>query len=234
LVQIHDLGIQDEIIYMHNVSPAARNRFIYYPDHLVKMPGGDETFSEWMASFWTESIYKGVLKAATHDIFGDRRDESLRDESVSSFFNRRFHSPDLTNNIISAVIHGIYAGDIDRLSVKSIFRPLWDIEQNEGSLLLGTIKRQLRKKQDLNDSTVSSSMSANIVPPSLVPLTRNARAFSFRQGICTLSEALERFLKAKPHPTVEFKMNKRVSRVEYDTESDGIQASSPISHTHSR
>lgn len=196
------------------------------------MPGGDQTIFELMASLVAEPIYKGAWKAPIYDIFGDARDESLRDESVSSFFNRRFRSPDITNNIISAVIHGIYAGDIDRLSVKSLFRSLWEIERNEGSLLLGSIMREREQKQNPHDSPVSGS--ANIIPPSLVPLTKNARAFSFRQGISTLSEALERFLRAKAHPTVEFKMNKRVSRVEYDAETNGIQASSPVSNIYLR
>lgn len=56
------------------------------------------------------------------------------DESVDSFMTRRFGAP-LAQNVLSAVLHGIYAGDSRTLSVRSVMPFLWDAERTHGSVL---------------------------------------------------------------------------------------------------
>lgn len=60
------------------------------------------------------------------------------DESIESFFKRRFGNTLLTDNVLSAVLHGIYAGDISKLSIKSIFPKLKILENDYGSLSKAT------------------------------------------------------------------------------------------------
>lgn len=57
------------------------------------------------------------------------------DESVDSFFSRRFGKP-LAEEMISAMIHGIYAGDSRKLSVRAVFPQLWEAEREFGSVIL--------------------------------------------------------------------------------------------------
>lgn len=57
------------------------------------------------------------------------------DESVDAFFARRFGRP-LAEEMISAMIHGIYAGDSRKLSVRAVFPQLWEAEREFGSVIL--------------------------------------------------------------------------------------------------
>ena len=56
---------------------------------------------------------------------------SVQDESVGDFISRRF-SPEIADNIASAVGHGILAGDIYKLSTRALLPTLWKYEMLEG------------------------------------------------------------------------------------------------------
>ncbi|KAI3402699.2 HEM14 [Candida oxycetoniae] len=77
------------------------------------------------------------------------------DETVEQFFKRRLGSTVLTDNVISAIMHGIYAGDVGKLSVKSVLPDLKDMELESGS-----IAKHLFKKL-LSSSSSSSSKRDN-------------------------------------------------------------------------
>ena len=57
---------------------------------------------------------------------------------VKAFFSRRF-SQRIADALIDPMISGVYAGDPTQLSVKSVFPLLVRLEQEHGSVLLGTI-----------------------------------------------------------------------------------------------
>jgi protoporphyrinogen/coproporphyrinogen III oxidase len=57
------------------------------------------------------------------------RDPSIKDESVGDFLTRRFGSA-IADNFASAVIHGIYAGDIYKLSVRTAMPLLSHLERH--------------------------------------------------------------------------------------------------------
>jgi hypothetical protein len=52
-------------------------------------------------------------------------------------------------------------------------------------------------------------------------MRKNARAYNFKSGMSTLTEALASYLKN--HPNVEIKMSEEINGVEYDAESGKIQ-----------
>ncbi len=56
------------------------------------------------------------------------------DESVASFFRRRF-GPETVNLIAQPLLGGIHAGDIERLSMQSLFPRLVELERTQGSVL---------------------------------------------------------------------------------------------------
>lgn len=62
------------------------------------------------------------------------RPDDLVDESVGSFLSRRLGSPFVADNIVSAVFHGVYAGDIYQLSVRSLLPVVWQLEGRYGTL----------------------------------------------------------------------------------------------------
>jgi protoporphyrinogen/coproporphyrinogen III oxidase len=76
------------------------------------------------------------------------RSPALHDESIRSFMLRRF-SPGITDNVVSAVFHGIYAGDIDRLSARSLLPMPWDYEKRHGSVLNGILSELYQQKSPI-------------------------------------------------------------------------------------
>lgn len=62
----------------------------------------------------------------------------IADESVDSFIARRFGRP-VAEELASAGIHGIYAGDTRRLSVRAVLPALWELEKEWGSVVLGAL-----------------------------------------------------------------------------------------------
>ena len=62
------------------------------------------------------------------------RRESAEDESVASFFRRRF-GPETVDLIAQPLLGGIHAGDIEQLSMQSLFPRLLDLERTQGHVL---------------------------------------------------------------------------------------------------
>jgi oxygen-dependent protoporphyrinogen oxidase len=62
------------------------------------------------------------------------------DESVADFVRRKFSS-ELLDKLVGPFISGIYAGDPERLSLRSDFPQLHDAEQTAGSVIRGVKKR---------------------------------------------------------------------------------------------
>ncbi|GAA5832599.1 hypothetical protein JCM3770_004790, partial [Rhodotorula araucariae] len=68
------------------------------------------------------------------------------DESVDTFFARRFGRV-LADEMLSAMIHGIYAGDARRLSVRAVFPQLWEAERECGSVVLAGLFGGLARRR---------------------------------------------------------------------------------------
>ncbi len=58
----------------------------------------------------------------------------LENPTVSEFFHYHFGS-EITRNVISAVFSGIYAGDIEKMEMRSVMAKIYDMEQEKGSLI---------------------------------------------------------------------------------------------------
>ncbi|KAK5946558.1 oxygen-dependent protoporphyrinogen oxidase [Knufia obscura] len=116
--------------------PAATNRYIYYPDHLVRMPGPNPNTGVLSKMFdlgrtvLSEPAFKGIVPALLAEPTIACRPDNVRDESVGSFMKRRF-GPALTDNLLSGLFHGIYAGDIYKLSARQLMPFAWYLENRD-------------------------------------------------------------------------------------------------------
>lgn len=186
-------------------SPAARNRYIYYPDHLVRMPGPGQTFSSNLRTVLTESVFQGA-PAAVSEFLRRKPDPSLKDESVGSFITRRFGDESFSENLASAIFHGIYAGNVWNLSVRAILPTLWEQEKKHGSIMRAwadsafsrrswrfcdDLELQYQLEQDGSDGE------------SWKKLGRGVSVFSFEMGLETLARALERRLLANKNVEIK-------------------------------
>lgn len=113
--QCLDLGLQ-------YVSVPSKPRYIYYPDHLVPLPPAASIFQSFKEQLFTETIWAafGLLWRT----FRTRR-LPAEDQSVTDWIQEVSGSKALADNFASAMVHGIYGGDIDKLSARSVLDKLY-------------------------------------------------------------------------------------------------------------
>jgi len=73
------------------------------------------------------------------------RSKSNGDESVSSFFRRRF-GDQIHERIVAPFVTGIFAGNTEKLSVGAVFPRVLEIEQQRGSVILGMLRGKPKGK----------------------------------------------------------------------------------------
>ena len=203
-----ELGLEDRLLTTSKKSLAAQNRFVYYPDHLVRMPSAGDSRMGILRSLISEPVFSGILGSISREWRQPSRPADLLDESVGSFLSRRLGSPTVANNLVSAIFHGIYAGNIYQLSARSLLPYLWQYEGHYGSItktmLQATIKGlALRSEEDVALMTQKSSIS-----------TVNQSVFTFLGGIETLAETIVTTLKKNPN--VEIRTETHVKEVKLE------------------
>ncbi|OAA80001.1 protoporphyrinogen oxidase [Akanthomyces lecanii RCEF 1005] len=95
-------------------------RYLYYPDHIVKMPPDASVLGCLAEPLFRECIW-GAMGTAAAFVTGRHRDKiPVADLSVADWLRHITGSGAVGDNLVSAMIHGIYGGDIDRLSARSV------------------------------------------------------------------------------------------------------------------
>lgn len=183
-------------------------------------PGQDPFDMAWRVL--TEPVFKGLVWGSFTERYRPTRPRELDDESVGSFIARRMASDNVGNNIVSAVLHGIYAGDINQLSVKSLMPQIWHYEAWKGSLMKAILTKMSERLDVVSRKDTDLRMELRPkIDKTLSDAMMFASVYSFKEGIGALSGAMEKALRNNPN--VEFKMETGVTAVEYDGESDGIK-----------
>jgi len=202
--QIRQLDLEKELILISKSSPAAKNRFIYFPDRLNQLP------SSLLSVLLSPNlpVMKGVLTGILAEPFRKRRPADLTDESVGSFISRRFNKA-LANNLVSAGLHGIYAGDIDQLSAKSLLPRFWMAEERQGSLIRSALSNKTIEPED-DQATRAELHDDNV---GIRARMEGTSVYSFRDGIETLSLALARDLEKNPNVTI--KTGAKLGNIDY-------------------
>jgi oxygen-dependent protoporphyrinogen oxidase len=96
-------------------------------------------------AFFLSGLISGVTKwALLRDIFG-KTVPPEPDESVAAFVRRKF-SAQLLDRLVGPFVSGIYAGDPERLSVRSAFPQLYEAERASGSIVRGMMRLAKSKK----------------------------------------------------------------------------------------
>lgn len=196
-VQIKDLALEDQLIFTSKNSVAAQNRYVYYPDHLVQMPGPGMTLLENLSNILKEPAFDGLLEFVVKDLLTDRRPDDLTDESVGAFFTRR-GSAKVVDNLVSAVLHGIYAGDVYKLSMRSIMPWLWNLEQEHTSMLAGFWNAGGTTSLTQHDCTMLQSLEEASEEQSAagdkIRAVERSSVFTFKKGLGELCDKLEAHL----------------------------------------
>ena len=213
-MQIEELGLVDDIIFTKKSEPGAKNRFIYYPDRLNRLPSDAPSVGELFA-LWRTGMLDGFL-GMIKEPMQPKRSVSLSDETVGSFLARRVDKR-IANNIISAVFHGIYAGDIWQLSAKTLLSMAWQLEGRYGSALGGFFRMQNESPSSQQqviahpyDVEVARALNNEIdISLRLAKNLKEASMFTFKDGLQTLVKGLLDGMEKTGN--IEFKLNSPVS-----------------------
>ena len=93
----------------------------------------------------------GVTRALAEPFI---RSRSTSDESIASFFRRRFGNQ-IHDRLVAPFVTGIYAGDTQRLSAAACFPRIVELEQKYGSVMLGMVRGR-SKSPDKRRRVISS------------------------------------------------------------------------------
>ncbi|MEW8986331.1 MAG: protoporphyrinogen oxidase, partial [Bacillus sp. (in: firmicutes)] len=122
------------------VNNTAGQSFILANGRLYPMPGGSIMgIPTEVGPFITTHLFSvtGKMRAAADLIIP--RSRGKEDQSLGHFFRRRL-GDEVLENLIEPLLSGIYAGDIDQLSLQSTFPQFYQVEQKYRSLILGMRK----------------------------------------------------------------------------------------------
>jgi protoporphyrinogen/coproporphyrinogen III oxidase len=132
---VRDLGLADELV--RNQTGQA---YILHRDQLLPIPEGAVMgVPTKLAPFAFTSLVSPAGKVrAIADLFLPRsKQPEGEDQSIGSFFRRRL-GDEVVDRIIEPLLSGIYAGDIDKLSLMSILPQFAEMEKVYRSLILAT------------------------------------------------------------------------------------------------
>jgi oxygen-dependent protoporphyrinogen oxidase len=175
---IHDVGLGDDVVPIPNSHPAAQNRYLLDTDTAALKRVG--------LGWNTPAPVKALIRGALLEPFrarGGAAAADVTDESVGSFFARRF-GPDAAG-VASAFVHGIYAADPDKLSLRSAFGILHAAEEKYGSVVLGMLLGARSKE----DKAAEARAWAQLGP--LGDERKGWSMYGLRGGIEGLTQALE-------------------------------------------
>lgn len=151
--------------------PAAKRRYLYTGGRLRAAPGTPPAFLK------SDILPLGARLRVIAELFTSRGAEGT-DESLGAF-GRRHLGDTATKVLLDAVQTGIYAGDVEKLSVGATFPLLTQLEREHRSLILGAIRMRKAQRKAL---------------PAGEPRKVTGALSTFEGGLQTLVNGLERAL----------------------------------------
>ncbi|EAW06532.1 oxygen-dependent protoporphyrinogen oxidase [Aspergillus clavatus NRRL 1] len=200
-----ELDLLDDVLITSKTSPAATNRFIYYPDHLVRLPTPDPRSGffghafELIRTVFTEPLFENAVWNILSEPLKPRPERRPQDESLAEFWSRRL-SPEVADNLVSPVFHGIFAGDIDRLSAQYLMGAAREMENHERRVIGGYLDTMSSgvKYMVMDDLLALHSLSKTKQKAywrSLQTLIRGASVLTFKNGTQQLAHRLAEVLR---------------------------------------
>ncbi len=144
-----ELSLENELLE----APARAPRYVLVEGELRPVPLSPQAF------FGSSLISAGTKARVASDMFGKSHPPE-RDESVADFVRRKF-SAELLDRLVGPFISGIYAGDPERLSLRSAFPQLHEAEKSAGSVIRGMMRQAKAGKKSRQRPTLQSLREGN-------------------------------------------------------------------------
>ncbi|KAF6841393.1 protoporphyrinogen oxidase [Colletotrichum plurivorum] len=182
-------------------------RYIYHKDRLVRL-------SPW--NLLVHPIFKGAIIGLLTAL--NRRKEARAnlvppDMSVSDFVKYATGRPELTDNLVSAMLHGIWGGDADKLSMPSAMPSLWHRYFDNS---LRDSDRLTRVLVSMNEVTLGSTLCEDKFLQSCVKIAQKDQLVFFKDGMTSLPNAIEGDLRKRQN--VVFRLGNPIETLRYDFE----------------
>lgn len=168
-----EVGMEDELL-----ANDTGQAYVLKGDRLHPIPGGAVMgIPTEIQPFLTTRLFSpmGKLRAAG-DFFLPRKTSKDEDISLGHFFRRRLGN-EVVDHLIEPLLSGIYAGNLNKLSLKATFPQFQQIEEKHGSLIRG-----------MKDSRANQSK------PATVKSTSTGMFLTFRHGLESFVQAIEAHL----------------------------------------
>lgn len=154
---IHKLGMADKVVFISKKDPAVKERYLYFGERgpLWRMPAGIGDIGRDLVG--VNSKFRSTGLYALWNMFTTRKG-GQKDESVSEFFGRLF-GRDVVDRFLSAMVGGIWAGDVKTLSMRGFVRSMtplqgvWAMYQNGGGVNLWGVGKFLQPVFDRATAT---------------------------------------------------------------------------------
>lgn len=203
------LGHADEVEVMDAKSAGNRKWLLDPSNSLVQVPNSVSLFAKFMLSEITSGLIPSILKEPFLPAKKDTNDESVR-----SFIQRRFGSPAMADNVLSAIMHGIYSGDVSKLSARATIPSMLKLEKEHGSIVRALFRKKTKAEENDNlkryEETVSLSSDTKHISSRLkkYPIMR------LRNGLQTMPLVMAEFLKKQP--SIEIFYDSSVNRLNFE------------------
>ncbi|CAI4921990.1 BBT_HP_G0114910.mRNA.1.CDS.1 [Saccharomyces cerevisiae] len=146
---LKDLG-KEAVIQSIDKGCIADKKFLLDPsDKLVQVPNSIST----TVKFLLNPLGKGLITGMMGEWFRKKSPHPGQDESVESICDRRFGNNYISNNMISALLRGIYGDDVSLLSAKRTFKKIYYNELKHGSntqAMIDNMRGKSRSKKTEN------------------------------------------------------------------------------------
>jgi oxygen-dependent protoporphyrinogen oxidase len=169
------VGVEERI---RVADPAAKARYLYTRGRLRAVPLSPPAFLK------SDVLPLGARLRVVGELFTPRAPEGV-DESLAAF-GRRHLGARATEVLLDAVQTGIYAGNVETLSVGATFPQLTKLEREHRSLILGAIRAQKAQRKALPAGAGA-------------PEKLRGALCTFEGGMQTLVEGLARALGPAAH-----------------------------------
>lgn len=166
------LGMKEELVA---TNPNAKKTYILCDGKLHSIPSGTVLGIPTELEAFLEStlVSEEGKQVALRDLELEPR-LSTEDEALGSFLDRRL-GREVTEHIAEPLLAGIYAGNMNELSLQATFPQFGELEREHGSIIRG----------------MTANRQAGVSLPGLPDVARGTTFLTFRNGLSSLVERLE-------------------------------------------
>lgn len=152
-----ELGLGDGL-----VNNATGKSFVLVNNRLHGMPSGSMMgIPTQITPFLFSGLFSPIGKLRAGFDFVLPRSKPVSDQSLGQFFRRRLGN-EVVENLIEPLLSGIYAGDIDQMSLMATFPQFYQVEQKYRSISLGMRTLAPKKAKDVKPKGIFLTLKTGL------------------------------------------------------------------------